>query len=119
MNERTEQLVRELAEKLGTTADHLWAVLVRQAPITSTVRVCILGLVALALLAVGVMALRAFRRRRFPKAGDISPEALGIFFWCVACGVFVIGTLTSLPIIIAGFANPEYWALQEVMRSLK
>ena len=29
MNDKTEQLVRELAEKLGTTVEHLWGVLVQ------------------------------------------------------------------------------------------
>jgi len=35
MNEQTQQLIEKLAEKLGTTAEHVWAVLVRQAPLSS------------------------------------------------------------------------------------
>lgn len=35
MNEETSKLIRELADKLGTTAEHLWSVLVKQAPISS------------------------------------------------------------------------------------
>lgn len=35
MNESTEMLVRELADKLGITAEHLWGVLIRQASITA------------------------------------------------------------------------------------
>ena len=37
MNEATAKLIEELAAKLGTTAEHLWGVLVRQAPISATV----------------------------------------------------------------------------------
>lgn len=37
MDERTEKLLRELADKFGTTVDHLWSVLVHQAPINATV----------------------------------------------------------------------------------
>lgn len=33
MNEGTERLLTQLAEKLGTTTEYLWAVLLKQAPI--------------------------------------------------------------------------------------
>jgi hypothetical protein len=35
MDERTELLIRELAAKLGTTADQLWGAMTRQAPISA------------------------------------------------------------------------------------
>jgi hypothetical protein len=37
MNESTEQLIRELAIQFGTTTEHLWSVLIRQAFISSVI----------------------------------------------------------------------------------
>ena len=34
MNDQTVQLLRELAEKFGTTTEHLWGVLIKQAYIS-------------------------------------------------------------------------------------
>lgn len=51
MNKNTEQLIRELSDKLGTTAEHLWGVLMKQAfisgvtdVITYLVLICLLWL---------------------------------------------------------------------------
>jgi len=44
MNEDTIKLIRDLAEKFGTTSEHLWAVMVRQALISSIGEVVSLAL---------------------------------------------------------------------------
>ncbi len=41
MDEQIEKLLRELAEKLGTTAEHLWGVLMRQAPISGVIGILV------------------------------------------------------------------------------
>ena len=37
MNEQTTKLIEQLAQKLGTTTEYLWSVLLKQAPIDATV----------------------------------------------------------------------------------
>jgi len=37
MNETTSKLLSELAQKLGTTTEYLWRVLVGQAPVSATI----------------------------------------------------------------------------------
>lgn len=37
MEEKTIKLIEQLAQKLGTTTEYLWAVLLKQAPIDATV----------------------------------------------------------------------------------
>ncbi len=47
MSEKTEQLLRELAQKLGTTAEHLWGVLIKQAYVDSIIGIIVFTLAAL------------------------------------------------------------------------
>lgn len=44
MNEQVLALLTQLAEKLGTTVEHLWSVLVKQAFISTTVNLLIYSL---------------------------------------------------------------------------
>ena len=42
MNDQTALLLKQLADKLGTTTEYLWAVLLKQAPITCTVQLTVI-----------------------------------------------------------------------------
>ena len=114
MNEQTQQLIEKLAEKLGTTAEHLWAVLVRQAPITSTTEAIALCIYA----AVMVLGYRLVREKT-KDDGDWNDNcgsiALPWVIWCGATIALLIVLCCSLSNIVAGFANPEYWALKEIL----
>lgn len=109
MNDKTEQLVRELAEKLGTTADHLWGVLVKQAGISSTVNTLALVLTGISLAAAWRWVTKAI------KCGDDDSEEtallVGIFISVVSL-VWFICLMSSVSDILSGFINPEYWALK-------
>jgi hypothetical protein len=49
---KTEALIRDLAEKLGTTTEHLWGVLVHQAMIAGLVEIIVMAAWVLALFVV-------------------------------------------------------------------
>lgn len=115
MNEATTKLVEELAAKLGTTAEHLWGVLVRQAPISG---VCD----ALAIVAwiIGLAwALRLVRSKTKETDGDAEWEDEGAFFawlvWGITAAVVMIVAGACFGDIVASIVNPEYWALKQVM----
>lgn len=114
MNEQTQQLIEKLAEKLGTTAEHLWAVLVRQAPITSTTEAIALCIYA----AVMVWGYRLVREKT-KNDGDWNDNcgsiALPWIIWGVGTLILLIALCCSLSNIVAGFVNPEYWALKEIL----
>jgi hypothetical protein len=108
VNQETVKLIEQLAAKLGTTADHLWAVLVRQAGIevwVSVVTIVILG------------AFSALWISTFSKWDDWIDDGMGavvmagtivsvVFLFIVGCEI------TELPTLLL---NPEYWALKEVL----
>lgn len=112
MNEQTLQLIEKLALKLGTTAEHLWGVLVRQAPIS--------GAIGLACDAALLFALYVMWKKllavdfdkwdsEFGKGSMFGGLAIATVI-CLACA------FGNLPTEIAGFLNPEYWALKQLIK---
>jgi len=111
VNKETVDLIRDLAAKLGTTAEHLWGVLLRQAPISGAT-----DLMQYALLAVAV-ALWWKWVKATKKRGQYRDEAAWIPVGTVgvALAVMVGVAFFSFPTTVAAFFNPEYWALKQVM----
>ena len=111
MNPETIQLLQALADQLGTTTDLLWQALVKQAPISSAARL-FSHLLSIILPATAfILGLRSL---------DLSQEEAGFFllllaaFTIIACLLFAV----SLGGILAGFLNPEFWALNYILEAL-
>lgn len=111
MNETTDKLLRDLAAKLGTTVDHLWAVLVKQAPIHSAVALLQYALIALACYFWYRSAKWMYQGKEDERMG----AAICLIFSGIGLLIVAGFALFSLPEVIAGFFNPEYWALGRVM----
>ena len=123
MDEHYQQLIDTLATKLGTTAEHLWDVLIRQAPISGAVDLvlCVSMLVAAWRLIVFVKRKTTVPKKtehnKFPYAewgGNDAMLGWGAALCMAAVAVFY--TLSSASTIIAAFVNPEYWALKELLQ---
>lgn len=107
----TDEILKRLdalAAKLGTTAQHLWAVLVREARIEAY------EYVAWATLWLVLGAVAAYRFRCCFKSDDLGGPAIfcaivATLFFLIACGC-----LAGLPGMLL---NPEYWALQQVLKA--
>lgn len=119
MNQQLEQALTDLASKLGTTAEHLWSVLVRQAPIDSAINIA----VWLLFVATGIVCWRLFRKT-YQKAhiekdyfhDELVPLMVAYFIGALGAGFTVLalaGNYASTT--LAGFFNPEYWALKQII----
>lgn len=107
MNEQTQQLIDKLATKLGTTAEHLWGVLIKQAPISSTI-----DLIGIALLfAVLLYAYKLLKRADL----DYADGPLAFALWWLFFLLGLIVSIIAMPYILSGFFNPEYWALKQLI----
>lgn len=99
-----------LAAKLGTTAEYLWEVMVRQASVIAIE--IVLFAVAVFLASAGLYILVRHRWEKLDM--DDSPEP--VLYWALAAilavsdFVAVLG-LFMLPTLLM---NPEYWALKKV-----
>ena len=125
MDANTTALIEKLAAKLGTTAEHLWGVLLHQAPISGAVD----------LATVVVMVLMAIILFRFVRSKTTPPdrtyeqqyphaeweyEGAGVawlltIICLVMVGIVVVELAQS---IVAAFLNPEYWALSRILGKL-
>lgn len=123
MNEQSTKLIEQLAEKLGTTSEYLFSILVKQAQVDSICSIILLVL----LLICDYVAIRLHIKFSAPLPDDpindnlYDKYELGIVM--VMLGVILpIATLFSLSNasnIIAGFYNPEYWALNYILQSIQ
>lgn len=113
MKNETTILLEKLAAQMGTTAEYLWAVLIRQAPISATVDLVL----ALIFLTITWLYVR-FGIKKWQRIYD---EDWGLGY--AAGGIIVVilffCAIISIPGIINGYMSPEYWALKEVLNTIQ
>ena len=118
--------LEQLASKLGTTVEKLWAVLLKQASISGTVNFVL----CISLILIAVKCFRFVNRKttvppkteenRYPNAQWGEDEA--IIAWIgISLLLFVIGLIILLSVdnIVTAFFNPEYWALKAILGAFK
>lgn len=116
MNDQTTQLLQQLATKLGTTSEYLWGVLIKQAPIWAGFAT---GLIVVSLIGSIVFG---FLTYKFCIKASENDKASDFLIGCISCIFLTICTvcflvnLGEIPLIIAGFNNPEYWALKQIIK---
>jgi hypothetical protein len=120
MNEELDRQLAQLADKLGVTVQHLWAVLVRQAYIDgisslATTLVCVL-------LGIAVTCGFFYLRRKFrntPHEEQTPPFALllepyGFVILGIVLGLIIIIGSDNLYWVVSDFYNPEFYALRHL-----
>jgi hypothetical protein len=112
MNENTELLLRELGSKLGTTTDHLWGVLVQQAPLSGVVSLTLMTL----WVSFMVWAFRYIKRNTTITAERDENSAFAWGAWLASAGASGVIIGASLNTTIAAIFNPEYWALLHILK---
>lgn len=122
MKNQTTELLEKLAVQLGTTAEYLWSVLIVQARISA-----ITDLIFLILAIVSGYFL--YRTHLYlGKEGEdmhsiydrkeeavIIPMFVGVIIWVI----FFLVMFFSIGNIINGLFNPEYWALNKILNSIR
>lgn len=125
MNEQSLAVLKQLADKLGTTIEYLWGALLKQAPIHATID--LIGvLVVLCAATVWTLVVRNKTKERphprypddrdrtiteWSHEGAVIGWAGAVVMWLLLFGV----VMENLPMILAGYFNPEYWALMQVV----
>jgi hypothetical protein len=123
MNDKTIDLLNKLADKFGTTAEHLWGVLVKQAPIQASIEIAFAVLAAGAWVSLVVLVTQKTtppERKpdaRWGESAEWTDE--GAFMAWVAVGVFALVVLLlgyfAVSTGITAIKNPEYWALKQLL----
>lgn len=126
MKDQNNLLFEKLAEKLGTTTEYLWQILIKQAFVDSTITLIQVILVIL----FGFFLYK--KHKQLCKEKEYTPNHLetgysyygekAIFPMYIGAAIFVILIIISfclLESIYNGFFNPEYWALNKALESLR
>lgn len=131
MNDKTLEMLQAMAATLGTTAQHLWAVLVRQALVDGITNLFLIAGWLITLIAFCKLHLYFSKIRTGDKedrysrdaslyetyeAAAIAPMVLvGLVLTIVSiCMIFDV-----IPSTITDFVNPEFAALKYVLGHLK
>jgi len=122
MDENMIQIIDKLATKLGTTAEYLWSVLVKQAPLTGIIHLLfMLGMVVAVVWWFGFVKKRTTcppktHENQYPQAVWEKEMALPAWFSVFSITLIVMVIIgENLPLIVAAFFNPEYWALKQIL----
>lgn len=134
MNEQTRLLLEAWAQKLGTTVNHLWEVMIVQARVS---------LFSDALMYLALFTFLIFLYKAIPygikKADEIkkrdeevkkidkyhssSDAPFGIHMLCIVGAVagliFTVLGVFYLSEVMTKIFNPEYWALQQIISAVK
>ncbi len=116
MNEETLEALTAMAIKLGTTVEYLWGALVRQAPI-SAVAEALIGFALLGLSGfVARLAIKLHKAKGPDPWGDLRWEVFALGLTAAFASLITLGWWADhLEAIMAGFLNPEYWALKQLL----
>lgn len=119
MNDETSKLLRELADKLGTTTEHLWIVLVRQATINAYTNLFLCTLIVVYLGVVVRLHIKflndenewSYENKDMTVGG---PMILAGF----ASVVTIVAFFSMFRSAVTGFLNPEFAALKYILEQL-
>ena len=115
MNEETRQMLERLADKLGTTVDHLWSVLVHQAPITASSDIAVFFASILLLYFVAKKIVKSTNDESGFLHHKEDLAVLAWIGWFIASALVGVMLFFNFEFIISGFLNPEYWALRQLI----
>jgi len=110
--ENLTSLLDQLSQKLGTTTEYLWSLLLRQASISA-----IEDLIFLIMTIIGgIIIFNIYKKMlKDDQYAEITLQMIVVF---VVWFVLLLMSLTNISNIINGLFNPEYWALKEILYSI-
>lgn len=114
MNQEMIELLRVLADKFGTTTDHLWGVLLNQAFLSGVSNMAFLAVILISSVWWVRFALAKIKEEGkengYYSSSDVWPPVILLIAAC--------GTASTILVyeIVTAFLNPEYWALKQILQ---
>ena len=107
-------LLEQLAAKLGTSVETIWAVLLKQAPISGALNLFL----TLCLLVLSIATFRFVNKKTTTAEWCDEGAVLGWIGCVIILGIIGILILCTFENMVTAFVNPQYWALQKIMSVL-
>lgn len=113
MSDQWQKLIEQLAAKLGTTAQFLWLVLIKQAKVEAIEDVCFVLLCIPCFWFYAKYTL--WCGKKCAKNEDEDIHMIGMVIFGIVCTImfgFMLAALFEIPTMLL---NPQYWALQQIL----
>jgi hypothetical protein len=114
MNEKMFEFLQQLATKLGTTSEHLWGVLIKQALV-----VAVRDIIELVITAALLTLLWKQKDKIFSWAKGYDSRTALIVFGELFIMVWLLICIYSFETVITAIFNPEYWAFDTLLSFFK
>lgn len=126
MNKEELKLIEQLANKLGTTTEYLWSVLLKQAYIQSVITIFQFFIIWI----FGYFLLKIHKKLSsdsgygagnryggYEHYGDYA--VIPMFISAIVFAFLVIVAFFSIESVFYGLFNPEYWALNKILDTIR
>jgi len=119
MDERITILLEKLAEKLGTTADKVWEVLLIQAKVSAIYDIAFLCFfIVFTIVTRKPLQVIVKRVMRKDDEWTLISGSLGIAIILVVILISAVVTVSNAYMTVTALVNPEYWAIQQILKHL-
>jgi hypothetical protein len=109
-------VVKQLAESLQTTSEHVYSILVRQSIVRGVIRITMVGILYLVILVYIVNWNRFYNWGKMSDDYDSSDGPVIIFWLSTVLLAFLFCvSIFQLPSALSLLLNPEYNAINEIM----
>lgn len=113
MNDKTQAMLQQLADKLGVTVTYLWSVLVRGNKTEGFILLTFV-LLGMGMVAVGVKMLRYAWKNDEEEHGEAY-----VYGGLISCGVGIAMFVSCFYWCVMDLFTPEYGALTDILSHLK
>lgn len=112
MEKQALDLLENLSAKLGTTVDQMWAILLKQAPISATI-----DFIQYAMIGIAVWVFAKMVKKYWGEMGDNTL----LVVWAIGAILVIISIVAffSFPNSVTAILNPDYWALKQILSAVK
>ena len=118
MNQEIIEMLKVLADKFGTTTEHLWRVLLEQALLSGITNVILLVVILVLTVMWVRFALERIKKEEENGYYSSDDDNIGALWLTIILVIPFCGVVSVLLIydIVTAILNPDYWALREILR---
>jgi hypothetical protein len=118
LDDKIINLLEKLSSKLGTTMEHLWNILIHQAYIEAFKNIIIISFFIILEMLIFKYVIRYNKIKNF---ADIESdfEFIAVLLFIVILVFIIVITLNLVPETVDAIFNPEYWALNHILKLIK
>lgn len=119
LDDKITNLLEKLADKLGTTIEHLWNILIHQAYVEAFKNIAIIAFFIIAEILIFKYTIK-YNKGKSLEDIDNDFKSIAVIILSIIISVFTIAIIGCLiPETVDAIFNPEYWALTHILKLIR